>query len=55
VLAGLHAAERLQDYFATTGRAPLYNLAVVDWFNEEGGRFAPSLMGSSVYAQCHVA
>src|SRR5690606_17363741 len=26
------------------------NLAVVNWFNEEGGRFAPSVMGSSVYA-----
>jgi beta-ureidopropionase / N-carbamoyl-L-amino-acid hydrolase len=50
VIAGLHAAERLQDHFAERGRAPRYNLAVVDWFNEEGGRFAPSLMGSSVYA-----
>ena len=23
---------------------------MVDWFNEEGGRFAPSIMGSSVFA-----
>ncbi|MHA3685282.1 M20 family metallo-hydrolase [Leucobacter sp. HY1908] len=29
---------------------PQYNLAVVNWFNEEGGRFAPSIMGSSVFA-----
>lgn len=28
----------------------MFNLAVVNWFNEEGGRFAPSIMGSSVYA-----
>ena len=27
-----------------------YNLCVVDWFNEEGGRFQPSIMGSSVFA-----
>jgi beta-ureidopropionase / N-carbamoyl-L-amino-acid hydrolase len=50
VVAALHAAERLQNHFAESARAPRYNLAVVDWFNEEGGRFAPSIMGSSVYA-----
>lgn len=26
-----------------------HNLAVVNWFNEEGSRFSPSLMGSGVY------
>src|SRR5699024_2688607 len=30
--------------------ASKYDLVVVDWFNEEGGRFPPSIMGSSVYA-----
>lgn len=28
---------------------PVYNIAVVNWFNEEGSRFAPSMMGSSVF------
>ena len=28
---------------------PVYNLAVVNWFNEEGSRFSPSMMGSSVF------
>ncbi len=50
VMAGLHAAERVQQHFTDLGVSPRYNLAVVDWFNEEGGRFAPSIMGSSVYA-----
>ncbi|MFJ5956499.1 M20 family metallo-hydrolase [Paenarthrobacter sp. NPDC092416] len=47
VAAALHAGRRL----ASTNReeAPKYNLAIVDWFNEEGCRFAPSMMGSSVY------
>ena len=31
------------------GTAPRYNLAVVNLFNEEGARFKPSMMGSSVY------
>ena len=46
VAAALHAGRRLA---AGTGEAPKYNLAIVDWFNEEGCRFAPSMMGSSVY------
>lgn len=49
VIAALHAAERAQAHFAETGTTPRFNIAVVDWFNEEGGRFAPSIMGSSVY------
>ena len=32
-----------------SGEPPGYNLAVVNWFNEEGSRFMPSMMGSSVY------
>lgn len=31
------------------GQAPVYNIGVVNWFNEEGSRFQPSMMGSSVY------
>lgn len=50
VVAGLHAAERVQQHVTEGGATPRHNLAVVDWFNEEGGRFAPSIMGSSVYA-----
>lgn len=50
VIAALHAAARLADRVEHGEPAPKYNLAVVDWFNEEGGRFAPSIMGSSVFA-----
>ncbi|WP_442542606.1 M20 family metallo-hydrolase [Arthrobacter sp. KN11-1C] len=56
VAAALHAARRLADRAAskspddgTPPAVPKYNLAVVDWFNEEGCRFTPSMMGSSVY------
>lgn len=49
VLAGAHACfavvERLRDGVET----PRFNVALVDWFNEEGSRFQPSMMGSSVY------
>src|SRR5699024_5997270 len=31
--------------------SPAFNLAVVNWFNEEGSRFAPSMMGSGVYTR----
>ncbi|MGO4859470.1 M20 family metallo-hydrolase [Arthrobacter sp. 2MCAF14] len=48
VAAALHAARRLAES-AVPGEKPKYNLAVVDWFNEEGCRFAPSMMGSSVF------
>lgn len=58
VAAALHAGRRLADAAVGTAAdgglpakpAPKYNLAVVDWFNEEGCRFAPSMMGSSVYS-----
>ena len=50
VIAGLFAALRVKEQFAESGLQPTFNLAVVNWFNEEGGRFAPSIMGSSVYA-----
>ena len=50
VIAALFAALRVKEELAESGLQPTYNLAVVNWFNEEGGRFAPSIMGSSVYA-----
>lgn len=50
VLAAAHAAFRLKAAWAESGvEAPKYNIAVVNWFNEEGSRFKPSMMGSSVY------
>lgn len=54
VIAALHAAERVEqrvkaDHGTDSGEVR-FNLAVVNWFNEEGGRFAPSIMGSSVFA-----
>ncbi|UVJ39594.1 M20 family metallo-hydrolase [Arthrobacter sp. CJ23] len=50
VIAALHAARAIDLEVAESGVAPRFNLAVVNWFNEEGGRFAPSIMGSSVFA-----
>ncbi|RWZ52894.1 Zn-dependent hydrolase [Labedella phragmitis] len=45
VLAGAHAVRA-----ATGAEGPaVFNLAVVDWFNEEGSRFKPSMMGSAVF------
>ncbi|UYQ77469.1 M20 family metallo-hydrolase [Glutamicibacter sp. JL.03c] len=50
VLAAAHAAFRLQtDWENDVRPTPKYNIAVVNWFNEEGSRFKPSMMGSSVY------
>lgn len=48
VAAALHAARRLANE-VDPANPPKYNYAVVDWFNEEGSRFIPSMMGSSVY------
>lgn len=51
VIAALHAAARIvQDVELGVRAIPKYNIAVVDWFNEEGSRFAPSIMGSGVMA-----
>lgn len=48
VVASLHAAASLAEDVASGRLTPTHNLTVVDWFNEEGSRFEPSLMGSSV-------
>lgn len=50
VLAALHAARNEDRRVTESGQVPKLNLAVVNWFNEEGGRVAPSVMGSSVFA-----
>lgn len=49
VLAAAHTAFHLAAEWKAAGTVPRYNLAVVNWFNEEGSRFKPSMMGSSVY------
>lgn len=49
VLAAAHAADRLAMQWRAGTWTPKYNLAVVNWFNEEGSRFKPSMMGSSVF------
>lgn len=49
VLAGAHAGIRLKEQAATPGDSPSFNIAVINWFNEEGCRFKPAMMGSSVF------
>lgn len=49
VLAAAHAAREARSRAQRGELEPRYNLAVVNWFNEEGSRFAPSMMGSSVF------
>ncbi|AWH01479.1 M20 family metallo-hydrolase [Rhodococcus ruber] len=49
VLAAAHAATGVDGAVAAGQFAPVVNVAVVDWFNEEGARFQPSLMGSGGY------
>ena len=50
VIAALHAVSRVVQSVGAAEFTPTFNIAAVNWFNEEGGRFAPSIMGSSVYA-----
>jgi beta-ureidopropionase / N-carbamoyl-L-amino-acid hydrolase len=50
VLAGLLAAEAIVARAAAQPGTARRNLVVVNWTNEEGARFQPSLTGSSVYA-----
>lgn len=49
VLAAAHAAFRLAEAWEHGGEQPQFNVAVANWFNEEGSRFVPSMMGSAVF------
>jgi N-carbamoyl-L-amino-acid hydrolase len=49
VLAGAVAVASLVRHLRERGETPTFNLAVVNWTNEEGARFQPSLIGSSVF------
>ncbi|WP_256989358.1 M20 family metallo-hydrolase [Rhodococcus sp. 05-2254-6] len=49
VLAAAHAAYEVVECVERGSVAAQFNLAVVNWFNEEGSRFSPSLMGSGVF------
>ncbi|MEE6178323.1 M20 family metallo-hydrolase [Mycobacterium sp. 050134] len=49
VLAAAHAADRVRNRYRRSGAPAAVNIAVVDWFNEEGSRFQPSMMGSAVF------
>ena len=49
VLAAAHAMDRLRQYYLAHPAEAVYNLAVVNWFNEEGSRFKPSMQGSGVF------
>lgn len=49
VLAGVFAVLRLQEMLRAGEAQPKLNFGVVNWFNEEGSRFQPSMMGSSVF------
>lgn len=49
VVAGLAAAAAIRESHAQRRFHPRANLVVSNWTNEEGARFQPSLIGSSVY------
>jgi hypothetical protein len=49
VLAAAVAIASLARQIRQRGERPACNLCVVNWTNEEGARFQPSLTGSSVY------
>ncbi|WBT08721.1 M20 family metallo-hydrolase [Corynebacterium sp. SCR221107] len=49
VLAAAHAAARIKCNIEAGLIKPRFNLAVINWFNEEGSRFVPSMMGSGVF------
>ena len=49
VMASAHACFRIADELRANPAEAKFNLAVVNWFNEEGSRFKPSMMGSSVF------
>lgn len=50
VVAALAAIETFRRDAEERGVAPRCNYVIADWMNEEGARFQPSLLGSSVFA-----
>ena len=50
VLASCEAVKAVAETLAAEGVTPRCNLCVVNWTNEEGARFQPSILGSSVYS-----
>jgi N-carbamoyl-L-amino-acid hydrolase len=53
VVAACSAVQAVQRHVAETGIRPKVNLAIVNWTNEEGARFQPSLLGSGVNSGEH--
>ncbi len=49
VLAAAHAMDRLRRYYRSHPEQAIHNIAVINWFNEEGSRFKPSMQGSGVF------
>jgi N-carbamoyl-L-amino-acid hydrolase len=49
VMASAHACFAVADELRADPSKAKFNLAVVNWFNEEGSRFKPSMMGSNVF------
>lgn len=49
VLAGAVAVNGVARHLRARDEMPAFNLAVVNWTNEEGARFQPSLIGSSAF------
>ena len=49
VVAACSAIQALKRHVADTGVAPKANVVLVNWTNEEGARFQPSLLGSAVF------
>ena len=50
VIVALAAVESWRAHAEEAGIVPSCNFVIADWMNEEGARFQPSLLGSSVYA-----
>lgn len=49
VIAGLSVIEAWRQHCKQAGLVPRCNYVIADWMNEEGARFQPSLLGSSVF------
>lgn len=50
VIAALSVVETWRQHCVQAGLVPRCNYVIADWMNEEGARFQPSLLGSSVFA-----